>query len=384
MEGMTMETCKYAARCGGCTYLNKTYEEQLAIKQKQVETLMKPFGPVMPILGMKDPYHYRNKVHAVIGADRKGNILAGTYEKKTHNIVDMESCLIDNEKSDAIILSIKKLMKSFKYKAYNEDTGRGFLRHILVRTAFTTGEIMVVLVVGETIFPSKNNFVKALLKEHPEITTIVMNLNNRRTSMVLGDREIVIYGKGYIEDLLCGKRFRLSARSFYQVNPVQTEVLYNKAIAYAGLTGKERILDAYSGIGTIGIAASDGAKELVGVELNAEAVKDAITNLKLNGIKHARYLQGDAGEFMVKEAAAGSRYDVVFLDPPRAGSDEAFLKSLVKLAPEKVVYISCNPETLARDVKFLKKQGYVMKECTPVDMFGWTEHVECVVKLERR
>ena len=338
---------------------------------------------MLPIIGMPSPYHYRNKVHAVVGGDRKGNIFAGTYEAGSHRIVPIESCLLDNEKADAIINTIVGLMKSFKYRPYNEDTGRGFLRHILIRTAEATGEIMVTLVVGETVFPSKNNFIKALLKEHPEITTIVMNLNNKRTSMVLGEKEEVLYGKGYIEDILCGKRFRISSKSFYQVNHAQTEVLYGVAIKYAGLTGKEQIIDAYSGIGTIGIAASDGAAGVTGVELNKDAVKDALVNCKINNVSNARYFTGDAGDFMVKEASQGKKYDVVFMDPPRSGSTEKFMNSVVKLAPERVVYISCNPETLARDLKFMKKKGYKVKECQPVDMFGWTEHMECVCVLYR-
>lgn len=379
-----MEKCKYAAKCGGCTHLQKTYEEQLAIKQNTVKELMKPFGQVQPILGMENPYHYRNKVHAVFSSDKKGVIQAGTYEPGTHRVVDIDSCLIDNEKADAIILTIKQLMKSFKYRAFNEDTGRGFIRHVLIRTAQNTGQIMVVIVVGELIFPSKNNFIKALRNEHPEITTILTNLNDRRTSMVLGDREQTLFGPGYIEDVLCGKKFKISAKSFYQVNPLQTEVLYKKALELAALTGKEKILDAYSGIGTIGIIASDLAGQVIGVELNKDAVKDAQINCKLNGVKNARYFQGDAGAFMEQEAADQNHYDLVFLDPPRAGSDEKFLASLAKLAPPKVVYISCNPETLARDLKYLERKGYSVKKCVPLDMFPWTDHVETVVKLERR
>ena len=378
-----MEKCRYQAKCGGCTYIGMKYGEQLKEKQKKVEKLISPFCKVLPIIGMPSPYHYRNKVHAVVGGDRKGNIFAGTYEAGSHRIVPIENCLLDNEKADAIINTIVGLMKSFKYRPYNEDTGRGFLRHILIRTADATGEIMVTLVVGETVFPSKNNFVKALLKEHPEITTIVMNLNNKRTSMVLGEKEEVLYGKGYIEDVLCGKRFRISSKSFYQVNHAQTEVLYGVAIRYAALTGKEQIIDAYSGIGTIGIAVSDGAAGVTGIELNKDAVKDALVNCKINNISNARYSTGDAGDFMVKEAAQGKKYDVVFMDPPRSGSTEKFMNSVVKLAPERVVYISCNPETLARDLKFMKKKGYKIKECQPVDMFGWTEHMESCVLLER-
>lgn len=375
--------CKYAVKCGGCKYIGQDYQEQLKEKQQFVTTLMKPFGKVLPIIGMADPYHYRNKVHAVVGGDRKGNIFAGTYESGSHRIVPVESCQIDDESADSIINTIVKLMKSFKYKPYNEDSHRGFLRHILVRSGHATGQIMVVLVVGDTVFPSKNNFVKALLKEHPQITTIVMNVNNRNTSMILGERQQVIYGKGYIEDELCGCRFKISPKSFYQVNSVQTEVLYGLAMEYAGLTGKENVIDAYSGIGTIGIVASQKAKTVTGIELNADAAADAKINLRFNKCTNARYIKGDAGEFMCNEAAAGRRYDVVFMDPPRAGSSRIFLDSIAKLSPDKVVYISCSPETLARDVKYLIGRGYRMEKCRPVDMFPWTESVEVVCLLSK-
>ena len=363
--------------------MGMTYEEQLKIKQKTVETLMKPFVRVEPIIGAVNPYNYRNKVHAVFGKDKKGNILAGTYEADSHRIVDVEECQLDNPKADAIIRTIKRLLKSFRYEPYNEDTGKGFFRHVLIRTAHTTGQILVVLVVADVVFPSRNNFLKALRKEHPDITTIVQNINNRRTSMVLGDREQVLYGKGFIEDELCGKRFKLSPKSFYQVNSEQTEILYNKAYEFAGLTGRETILDAYSGIGTIGICAADHAKEVVGVEINEDAVKDANVNLRFNKIQNARYIKDDAGKFMEKEAAAKHHYDVVFMDPPRAGSDERFMNSVVKLKPDRVVYISCNPVTLARDVKFFTKKGYEVVRCVPVDMFAWSEHVETCALLTK-
>ena len=279
--------------------------------------------------------------------------------------------------------SVAGLMKSFKMRAYNEDTGYGFLRHILIRTGYHTGQIMVVLVTASQVFPSKNNFVKALRKLHPEITTIVANVNDRNTSMILGDKQQVLYGKGYIEDILCGKRFRISPKSFYQVNPVQTEILYDKAMEYAELTGKETVIDAYSGIGTIGMVASDRAKEVISVEVNGDAVRDAIANAKMNKIKNVHFYKADAGEFMVKMAAAGQKADVVFMDPPRAGSDRKFLNSLLRLKPRKVVYISCNPETLKRDLGYLTGNGYRVKKIQPVDMFPMTEGIETVSLLSR-
>ena len=376
--------CSVNKKCGGCQYLNLSYEEQLKIKQKSVQKLLKDFGKVNPIIGMEDPYYYRNKVHAVFSRDRKGNVICGTYEMKSHRVVPVENCLIEDKKSQEIIQTIRGLLKSFKIKTYDEDTGYGLLRHVLVRRGFKSGEIMVVLVLGSPILPSKNNFVKALRKEHPEITTVIVNVNDKKTSMILGDREKVIYGPGFIKDQLCGCTFRISPKSFYQVNPVQTEVLYNTAIRYADLTGKETIVDAYCGIGTIGLAAAKKAKKIIGIELNKDAVRDARINARENHYKNASYYQGDAGEFMVQMAERGEHADVVFMDPPRAGSDEKFMDSVVKLNPEKIVYISCNPETLARDLRYMRKKKYRIEKIQPVDMFAWCDHIETCVLLQRR
>ena len=350
--------CKAAKKCGGCQYQGIPYEKQLQDKQKAVRQLMQPFCKTAGITGMKDPYHYRNKVHAVFARKKDGTIISGVYEEGTHRVVPVETCQIEDEKADAIINDIRGLLKSFKIKIYNEDTGYGLLRHVLIRRGFSTGEIMVVLVLGSPVMPSKNNFVKALRKLHPEITTVVLNVNDKRTSMVLGDRETTIYGKGYIEDVLCGLRFRISSKSFYQINPVQTEKLYGKAMELAGLSGTERVIDAYCGIGTIGMVAAKFAKEVIGVELNPDAVRDAVKNAKHNQMKNIRFYQEDAGRFMEKMAALGEKADVVFMDPPRSGSTEQFMKSVVTLAPKKIVYISCDPQTQARDLKYLTRHGY--------------------------
>lgn len=375
--------CPVAKKCGGCQYQGMSYAKQLKLKQEKVRKLLEPFGKVGEIVGMDDPYHYRNKVHAVFDRLRNGTIISGIYQEGTHKVVPVTECLIEDRKSDAIINDIRGLLKSFRIQPYNEDTGYGLLRHVLVRRGFTTGQIMVVLVLGSPILPSKNNFVKALRKLHPEITTVIINVNNKKTSMILGEREMVIYGKGYIEDVLCGCTFRISAKSFYQVNSVQTEVLYKKAMEYAQLTGKERVVDAYCGIGTIGMIAAAQAGEVIGVELNPDAVKDAIRNAKNNGIKNIRFVQADAGEFMSGMAMRKERADVVFMDPPRSGSTEKFMASAIRLSPEKIVYISCGPETLARDLKYLTKHGYDMQKACPVDMFPFTAHVEAVCLLKK-
>ncbi|MEY8336789.1 23S rRNA (uracil(1939)-C(5))-methyltransferase RlmD [Lachnospiraceae bacterium 62-35] len=378
------EKCPVFKKCGGCQFLDLSYKEQLEKKQRQVEMLLKGICPVKPIIGMENPYHYRNKVHAVFSRDEKGNPISGVYKADSHIVVPVEKCLIEDEKADEIIGTIRGMLKSFKIKVYDEDTEYGLLRHVLVKRGFATNEIMVVLVTASPVFPSKNNFVKALRQKHPEITTVVQNINGRGTSMVLGEKEHVLFGKGYIEDKLCGCRFRISSKSFYQVNPVQTEILYKKAIELAELTGKELIVDAYCGIGTIGIIAAQSAKNVIGVELNKEAVRDAVNNAKHNKVSNIRFFCGDAGEFMEDMARNDCQADIVFMDPPRSGSTEAFMKAVAKLGPKRVIYISCQPETLARDLKYFGKLGYKAREAWPVDMFGMTRHVETVVMLSHK
>jgi 23S rRNA (uracil1939-C5)-methyltransferase len=339
---------------------------------------------VKPIIGMKDPTHYRNKVHAAFGYDRQRRcVVSGIYKPSTHIIVPVSDCMIEDRISDAIITDIRKMLPSFKLQAYDEQTERGFLRHVLVRRGFTSGEVMVVLVASSPIFPTQKPFLKKLLELHPEIKTVVLNINNAFTSMVLGDREKVLYGKGYIEDMLCGKTFRISSRSFYQVNPVQTEILYDTAVKLAGISKQDAVLDAYCGIGTIGLIASDSAGKVVGVETNKDAVRDAIANAKNNNVTNCWFLNADAGDYMSQMADEGIRFDVVFMDPPRTGSDERFIRSLLKMNPARVVYVSCNPETLKRDLKLLVSGGYKATAIQPVDMFPYTEHVETVCLLSK-
>lgn len=380
----TKSLCPVEKKCGGCQLLDMEYKKQLEQKQKMAEQLLKGICPVRPIIGMEDPFHYRNKVHAVFDRDRRGNIISGIYQENSHVVVPVEKCMIEDEKADEIIGTIRGMLKSFKIQTYNEDTGYGLLRHVLIRRGFQTGEIMVVLVTASPVFPSKNNFVKALRERHPEITTIVQNINGRGTSMVLGEKEHVLYGKGYIEDVLCGCRFRISSRSFYQVNPLQTEKLYGKAVELAALGGKETVIDAYCGIGTIGIIASRHAGQVIGVELNKDAVRDAVNNGKLNSVSNIRFYCNDAGQFLVNMAARGEKADVVIMDPPRSGSTEAFMNSIARMGAGKVVYVSCNPETLARDLKYMKRLGYRAEEAWPVDMFPATVHVETVCLLSKK
>ena len=375
--------CPYYNKCGGCQIQHMSYDGQLEFKQKSVEQVMKPFGKVNKIIGMKDPYYYRNKAYATYAYSKNKQIVSGFYEENSHRIIPVKKCIIQHTKADEINTSIRDLMKSFKMRPYDEDRNEGFLRHVLVKVGFSTNEVMVVLVTSTIIFPSKKNFVKALLKKHPEITTIVMNINNRKTSMVLGDREKVLYGKGTIKDDLCDCTFNISSKSFYQVNPIQTQILYDTAIDMADFNGNEVVMDAYSGIGTIGLIVSKNVKSVIGVELNKAAVKDAIMNAKINNIKNAYFYEGDAGDFMVRMAENREKLDVVIMDPPRTGSNEKFLTSVVKIRPKKIIYISCNHITQARDLKILTKYGYKVEEIQPVDMFPQTGHVEVVTLLTR-
>ena len=328
--------CLHYKKCGGCQIHNLNYQKQLDFKMAKVIKLLGKFHHVDNIIGMEYPYHYRNKVQAAFGRDRQNRIISGVYQSSTHKIVPVDECLIEDTKADEIIVTIRKLLKSFKLKPFDENRYDGFLRHVLVKRGFTSGEIMVVLVTGGAEFKSKRSFVNALLSRHPEITTIVQNINNKRTSLVLGEKSIVLYGEGKIKEQLCGYTFTISPKSFYQINPIQTEVLYNKAMEMADIKDSDIVLDAYCGTGTIGIIASKYAKKVLGVELNKDAVKDAIYNAKLNKVENINFVCADAGRYMVELAKADEKVDVVIMDPPRAGSDINFLKSVIKLSPKKV------------------------------------------------
>lgn len=377
--------CPHAKTCGGCQLQSMNYSRQLAYKQAYVEKLLRGFHSVSPIIGMEKPVHYRNKVQAAFGWDRsRKKVISGIYQTGSHRIVPVDSCMIEDQKADEIIVTIRKMLPQFKLTPFDERIQEGFLRHVLVKRGFTSGQIMVVLVIGTSFFPAKKHFVAALRQKHPEITTIITSLNRSHTSMVLGDREEVLYGPGYIEDTLCGCVFRISARSFYQINPVQTEKLYQKAIELAQLTGKERVIDAYCGIGTIGMIAAKHANQVLGIELNREAVRDAIANAKRNQMDNIHFTCADAGKYMLEMAARKEQADVVFMDPPRAGSDEAFLSSVCVLEPRRIVYISCNPQTQQRDLTYLVQHGYQINVIQPVDMFPYTEHVETVVLLSHK
>jgi len=358
------------------------YEKELILKQERVGQLLSGLVPVVePIIGADDPYHYRNKVHAALGFER-GRIIAGTYEPGTHKIIDGGGNDLENEAAVGVINDIVKIATKYHMSIYNEKTGQGFLRRILVRTADATGQMLVVVVVTDHMFPGKKNFVKTLVGKHPEITSIVININKRTDSMILGDKSEVCYGPGFITDELLGKKFTISAESFYQINRKQAEKLYSKAIEYAALSKYDRVLDAYCGTGTIGICMSDHCGSVVGVELNPKAVSDAGHNIRKNNATNVKVIKADATKYMNENAASGM-FDVVVLDPPREGTTPEFIKACAKISPSRIVYVSCNPETLARDLKLFAGEEYKAVNACPVDMFSGTEHVECVVLLSR-
>ena len=375
-----MSECKYSKKCSGCQLQNLSYAEQLHLKQVKVINLIGRLCHVEEIIGMENPYSYRNKSQTIFGV-KSGKTISGIYQSTTKGIVEVDSCMIENEDANKICQTIKKLLSSFKIKPYDLKTQTGFLRHVLVRKGFNTGEILVVLVTTKGEFKSSRSFVNELVRRHPEITSVVWNINTSNTPLLLGEKCEVLYGKGYIIEKICGLSFRISPRSFFQVNTTQAEILYNKAKEFASLTGKETVIDAYCGTGTIGLSMASLAKRITGVELNKDAVKDAKENARTNKIENAEFYANDAGKFMLNLAENNEKIDVVVTDPPRAGCSIAFLKSVQRLSPKKIVYISCNPETLARDLRFLTKNDYRITMAQPVDLFPYTNHVEVIVAL---
>ena len=385
-------TCAVAEKCGGCSHIGVPYDEQLAAKDGRVRELYAeafPRAEIRPIIGMSDPFHYRNKVISPFAPGRRGpnggrEILTGMYAAGTHRIVATDACLIENERAQQVIRAVKSIMKRHKIEPYNEDRGTGFLRHVVIRAGHESAEVLVTLVTNADEFPSSKSFCRELVKKCPFITTIVQNVNMRQTNVVLGQVERRLYGPGFILDTLCGLSFRISSQSFYQVNATQTTLLYETAIALAGLDGTQAVIDAYCGTGTIGlVAAKRGAAEVIGVDSVASAIRDARENARHNGVENARFVVADAGDFMREAAAGERRVDVAFMDPPRAGSSPEFLDALCELSPERVVYVSCNPETQVRDMLHLAERGYAPRIVQPVDMFPHTDHIEAVVQLAR-
>ena len=373
--------CKICTSCGGCQYQQLDYKAQLLYKTKRVKEALYRIAhiktEVLPCIGADNPYNYRNKIQVPFVKDKKGTVKFGFYKENTHIIMPIKECAIEDRRAAPILWDIKLLLEQMDIPTYNEDNGKGILRYVLIRTSYHYKELMVVLVTTTMNFPGQRNFINKLVELHPEITTIVENVNERHTNVILGNREKVLYGPGFIKDDILGLTFEISASSFFQINPEQVEKLYSKALNLIDFSKKEIVLDAYSGVGTIGLIAARNAKKVISVEINKSAHKNAIENAKRNNIDNIEFICDDAGKFI-------SNYegdiDVLIMDPPRSGSDETFLSTVINKRIKKIIYVSCNPETLARDIEFLSSL-YEVTYVQPVDMFPHTAHVETIVGL---
>lgn len=406
--------CEIYAKCGGCQLQHLSYEAQLDWKRQHVINALERIGKlkvsddegikVLPTLGMAEPWRYRNKAQVPIGVaseqsvqgsgnlgdlhrkDTDGqarHLVGGFYAKGSHRIIDMETCLIQHKQNDEVIAQIKEIGRSLGIAPYNEETGQGLLRHVVVRIGVTTGEVMVVLVTNGDSIPKVDQWIQKITSQIPAVTSICQNVNTRRTNVIFGDVTRVLWGREVIYDYIGNVKFAISARSFYQVNPVQTEVLYQKTVDYAGLTGNETVIDAYCGIGTISLFLAQHAKQVYGVEIVPEAIEDARANAKLNGMSHVQFEVGASEDVIPRWKEQGIEADVIVVDPPRKGCDAKLLETIVEMKPKRVVYVSCNPATLARDLRVLEDGGYKAVEVQPVDMFPHTGHVECCALLVR-
>ncbi len=380
--------CPVFESCGGCAVQHMTYEAQLEFKRDTVLQNLKRIGglenvKVHDTIGMSTPFSYRNKVQYPVGME-KNEVKIGFYENRSHNIIDSSQCDIQPEESNVIRDLVRDFCKSSKISIYDEKTGKGLLRRVMVRKGFKTNELMVVLVINGQKFPGYEKLVSILCGRYENIKSIMLNINTRNTNIILGDRNICLYGQDFISDYIGKYKFNISPLSFFQVNPVQTEVLYGKAHEYAQLTGNESVFDLYCGIGTISLFLSGKAKKVIGVEVVPDAIADAQKNAELNNITNTQFIVGEAEVVIPKLYAEGIRADVVVVDPPRKGCDEALLNTLVEMKPQRIVYVSCNPSTLARDLKYLSGHGFEVKEVQPVDMFPWTGHVESCSLIVRK
>ena len=396
--------CPVARQCGGCQIQQMSYDAQLDFKRKLVEGNLRRIGGfpdinVLPVIGMDEPYHYRNKAQYPVGRDKDGNVVIGFYAGRTHCIIDNQDCAIGARENVKILTAIRDYINENKVSVYDENTGNGAVRHILIRKGFHTGQVMVCIVVNGESLPQEDKLVAKLTglelwenetngkldsvkgKAVPYISSVMVNINRENTNVILGDRCRTLWGKDYIEDSINGITFQISPLSFYQVNPVQTEKLYGKALEFAGLTGNEVVWDMYCGIGTISLIMATRAKKVYGVEIVPAAIENAKNNARINGLDNAEFYVGKSEEIAPELAEQGAVPDVIVVDPPRKGCDEALLDTIVKMQPERVVYVSCDSATLARDLKYLAARGYEVKTVQPVDQFCHTVHCETVVKL---
>ena len=377
--------CPIYKQCGGCQLQHLSYEGQLKAKEKMVRELMTRIGKleevnVLPVLGMNEPWNYRNKAQVPVG-EMEGGLVAGFYAKRSHEIIDMDECLIQFTENDEMIRLVKGICEKHGVKAYNEKQHKGTLRHIMVRTGQVTGELMIVLVTRTPDMPNRRKIIEEIVEAVPNITSIIQNVNTKRTNVILGDQTITLWGADVISDYIGDIKFEISPRSFYQVNPIQTKVLYDKTLEYADLSGHETVIDAYCGIGTISLFLAKKAKKVYGVEIVPEAIEDARKNADLNEITNVEFEVGEAETVIPNWYKQGITADTLVVDPPRKGCDENLLKTIAAMKPKKVVYVSCNPATLARDLRYLEDNGYKTVEVQPVDMFPQTMHVECVSQL---
>lgn len=380
--------CNVFYKCGGCQIQHMSYEMQLEMKRNQVKNVMKkvahlPDVPVHPTLGMEDPWRYRNKIQIPVG-EKDGELITGFYRQRSHDIIDdMETCVIQNELGDRMVEAVRRIANDLGISAYDEKAHKGILRHIVVRTAFETEDVMVILVTRTDTLPHKIELIEQLTETYPAVKSIIQNINDAQTNVILGKKSKVLFGEDHIIDTIGDLKFAISAKSFYQVNPTQTKVLYDKALEFANVGAEDTVIDAYCGIGTISLFLAKEAKKVYGVEIVPEAIDNAKENAKLNGITNAEFVVGQAEKVMPWWTAQGLRPDVIVVDPPRKGCDEALLEAMIAMQPKRIVYVSCNPSTLARDLRILEDGGYSTKEVQPVDMFPQTGHVECVALMSK-
>lgn len=394
--------CSYAGKCGGCSFRHCDYKAQLRTKEQYVRDCIKRIGSFteddniefLPIIGMDNPYNYRNKAIFPFSTDRDGNIISGFYRKNSHSVIEIDSCKIENTMASKVRLAVTEFAKKYNLTAYNEETGKGLIRNLMVRTSHSQNEAMAVLVINADKLPHSDDFVSFITEKCPFVSSIFINVNTSVGNKVSGDKYIHLYGKEKLRDTILNTWFDISPMSFYQVNPVQTDRLYSAVKDFAELSGGENVLDIYCGIGTIGLCLANNAKQngtplnsLTGIEYIKQAVIDAGHNAKLNDITNANFYDGDAGKVLSELAESGQladKYDLVILDPPRKGCDKKLIDTAVSVNPDKIVYVSCNAATLARDLKMLCELGYEPKKVQPVDMFPFAGHVEVVCMLSRK
>lgn len=386
-ENRVTPVCPLYKRCGGCQLQHMCYAEQLVFKKNRVKDCLERIGkitevPINDTLGMEEPLRYRNKVQLPVGAE-KGEPIIGFYAARSHEIINLQQCFIQHEAGDEVVQLTKDWMKQFGISAYDENTKNGIVRHVMIRKGFKTGEVMVVLVTNTEKLPHKDEFIKLVIEKIPGVKSIIQNINNKPTNVVLGLKNITLWGSDTITDYIGQFKFEISPLSFFQVNPFQTEVLYNKALEFANLSGEETVFDAYCGTGTISLFLAQKANKVYGVEIIPEAIENAKKNAKLNNINNAEFFVGEAEVIIPQLIKDGKKAEVVVVDPPRKGCEKSLIEAIAEMKPDRVVYVSCDPATLARDLRIFEDLGYKTEAVQPVDMFPHTMHVETVVLMSR-